>query len=235
MDVQLYIKHGGYAGHENDLTEWTHIANVTVTGRGMGNPTTLERGTFEPFILRKQARMGIYLTTDGPHLRASKGDLEGKPYAATPEIVIYQGVGKRYPMNSGTISPRIFNGVFSYESVVIPTMSPTMNTNGLKVANATFASVADTFIQNGAASKQSFNDKAQLMVDGRPERVALIKFDMSILNGGVTNSEPEQILSATLRLYAMTQSVFGGMLVSFPMVILTRLGQRGTMLNMAVR
>ncbi|KAL3776324.1 hypothetical protein ACHAW5_009067 [Stephanodiscus triporus] len=48
------------------------------------------------------------------------------------------------------------------------------------------------------------------MVDGSPERVALLQFDLSSLLGDTPN-RPNQVLSAKLRLYSMTsQSMFGG-------------------------
>ena len=42
-----------------------------------------------------------------------------------------------------------------------------------------------------------------------------MKFDISVLNGN-TNNEPEQILSATLRLYSMTGADFGGYVSIIP-------------------
>ncbi|KAL7539047.1 hypothetical protein ACHAXR_008998 [Thalassiosira sp. AJA248-18] len=207
LDMQLYIRDGGYEGAENDITQWTSRANLTVTGQGMGNPTYLPKGSFEPFLLRKGETIGIYLTTNGPYLRASKGELVGKPHAANPDMVLFEGVGKRYPIDTGTIPARIFNGAIGYNPVVIPTPSPTIDTDDLFVRNMTFAPVLDTFIQKG--KDDPFGKKAQLMVDGAPKRVSLIKFDISVLNGNTVN-EPDQILSATLRMYSMTGADFGG-------------------------
>ncbi|KAL7554397.1 hypothetical protein ACHAWF_017847 [Thalassiosira exigua] len=181
----------------------------------MGNPTYLPRGSFEPFLIAKQKTVGVYITTDGPFLRASSGDLEGKPHAATPDLVLFQGVGKRYPINTGTISPRIPNINVGYVKVDIPTPAPTINVarNDLWVRNRTFVPVADTTIERGVVSAQG--NKAQLMVDGSPERVCLLKFDISVLRGR-TENEPTQILSAKLRLYSMTKSDFGGFVSIIP-------------------
>mmetsp|Transcript_5097 Transcript_5097/g.12812 ORF Transcript_5097/g.12812 Transcript_5097/m.12812 type:complete len:1141 (+) Transcript_5097:142-3564(+) len=206
--MSLYTRDGGYGGYEDDISSWTHVRNVTVTGQGMGVPTYLPQKSFEPFLLRKGQRLGIYLTTDGPYLRASRGDVEGKPHAADPHMVLYQGVGKRIPMNTGTISPRIFNGVFHYVTVDIPTPSPTIDTDDLWVANTTLVPVADTYIEEGSDGMNG--NRAQLMVDGSPRRVSLIKFDTSILNMGDAINEPRQVLSAVLRLYSLTSSDFGG-------------------------
>ena len=56
---------------------------------------------------------------------------------------------------------------------------------GLLVRNATFASVEDTYIQRGEGTV--FGRKAQLKVGGSPESGALMKFDVSVLNGAVDN------------------------------------------------
>jgi hypothetical protein len=82
------------------------------------------------------------------------------------------------------------------------------------VRNVTFTPTADTYVQASAPEK-GFGRKAQLMVDGSPERVALLGFDVSVLNGAAAD-RPTQILSATLRLYSMTAADFGGSVSVFP-------------------
>lgn len=214
LAMQLYIRQdASYKEATDDIDMWTPWANVTVEGQGMGNPTFLPKGSFEPILVRAGSKLGIYLTTDGPYLRASKGDVEGKPHAATEDLVVYQGVGKRYPMTEGTISPRIINCAIGYVPVDIPTPSPTIDTQDLWVANTTFAPTADTYIQRGKTS--SYGNMAQMFVDGSPERVALMKFDISSLNVN-TKDGPDQILSAVLRLYSMQQSDFGGYVSIIP-------------------
>ena len=51
-----------------------------------------------------------------------------------------------------------------------------------------WVAVEDTYIQRGEGT--AFGGKAQLKVDGSPESVALIKFDVSFLNG-IPNNEPD--------------------------------------------
>lgn len=119
--IQLYIKEGGYQGAELDIDQWTWIANVTVLGQGMSTPSYLPIKSFKPILLRKYNKIGFYIATAGLYRRSTNGDVEGKPYAANPDVVIYQGVGKRRPMTSGTVSPRIFTGAFGYHVVGIPT------------------------------------------------------------------------------------------------------------------
>ena len=84
---------------------------------------------------------------------------------------------------------------------------------GLFVRNATFTPVEDSYIQRSEGT--AFGRKAQLKVDGSPESVELMKFDVSVLNGD-NNNEPDQILSAVLSPYSMTESDFGGVVSIVP-------------------
>ena len=118
---QLYIKEGGYQGAKLDIDQWTWITNVTVLGQRMSTPSYLPVKSCKPILLRKYNKIGFCIATDGPHRHSTKGDVEGKPCAANPDVVIYQGVGKRRPMTSGTVSPKIFAGAFGYHVVGIPT------------------------------------------------------------------------------------------------------------------
>ena len=226
VTIDLYIRSGSYVGYEDSLDGWElRGGNITVVGNGMGNPTYLPYGSFEPILLKEQEVLGIYITcTDGPYLRSSMGDVEGNPSSANPDMVIYEGIGKRYPIEMGGLSPRVFNGVFEYVVLDVPSPSPTINLSGgvgsqgekdMWVANATFAPIADTFIQRGTGSSDNSTTtngrSTQLMVDGLPQKVSLLYFDVSILNGNSTARRPSQVLKATLRLYSMTsQSMFGG-------------------------
>ena len=130
LDIQLYVKSGSYrqSKAEVDIDEWTHMVDVTVDGQGMGNPTWLPAGSFEPILARKNRKMAIYLTTNRPVIRLSKGDesVEDKLVANDDKILrIFEGVGKRYPINGGTFFPRTFNGQIGYQIVEVPTPAPT--------------------------------------------------------------------------------------------------------------
>ena len=208
LDVSLYIiTNGSYKGNEDTLKKWTWWGNVTVTGAGMGNPTILPKRSFEPILLRESQTLSIYMATNGPYLRMTKGEVEGRPFTANEDLVIYEGVGKRHPITAGTISPRIFNGHIGYETVTIPTPSPTIDTSNLWVAETIFRPVADTFIQEGVNEPKGL--KAQMMIDGNPNRVSLLQFDIRKLKINTIHA-PTQILSVKLRLYSMTSSDFGG-------------------------
>jgi hypothetical protein len=77
----------------------------------------------------------------------------------------------------------------------------------LTIRTNVFKAVKDTYIEMG--SNRTFGDDAALFVDGNPNHVTLIKFDISSLNGG-TDEEPLTVYGAKLRLHALRDSEFGG-------------------------
>ncbi|KAL3816987.1 hypothetical protein ACHAXA_010107 [Cyclostephanos tholiformis] len=201
----------------DDIDGWTLCANVTVLGMGMGNPTYIPRGSFEPLTLMRQKTMGMYVTTtDGPYIRASHGDGKvGTPQVANSDLVLYEGIGKRYPMVAGTLDARLFNGIFQYVALVIPTSAPTVDVTDLWVANVTLRAVADAYVDRDDPDG-TFGEGTSLMVDGISEKVSLIQFDLGILEGQ-TKDAPTQVLSATLRLYsAESKAMFGGYVSVIP-------------------
>ena len=217
IPVWLYMRPDGFDDAEDTLEGWTLVANTTVTGRGMGNPTYIPEGTFDPVLVRKGTKIAFYVTTDGPFIRSSMGAERGAPYKANSDLVLYEGVGKRYPVGSGSGTPRIFNGVIGYQYATIPTSSPTIDLNefGMRVVEHAFVATDDTFVQPGVSSVHG--GMTQLRVDGSPERVALMRFDLEELNGHRADQHrPRQIVSAVLRLYAIADSGFGGVVEAYP-------------------
>jgi hypothetical protein len=127
VTVQLYSREGHYAGNDADTSGWTLIANETVQGQGMGNLTFIPEGSFEPIMIRRKRTQAFYITSDGPYLRLAKGTTVGNITAYNSDIIVYEGVGKRYPISNMTFSPRVWNGAFQYGVVDIPTPAPTEN------------------------------------------------------------------------------------------------------------
>ena len=127
IKVQLYTREGGYGGHEDELSGWTLLADVAIKGRGLGNPTAIPEGAFDPVLVGRANVQSFYVTADGPDLRVARGTSEGEPFAWNTDIVIYAGVGKRYPMHEGTGSPRVWNGSLRYRVADddVPAPAPT--------------------------------------------------------------------------------------------------------------
>ena len=69
--------------------------------------------------------------------------------------------------------------------------------------------LADTFVEFG--TDKIMGDKGRLKVDGKPERITLLRFDVSSLAGMGAN-----VTKAALRLFAETSSPFGGVVEMFP-------------------
>jgi hypothetical protein len=124
MKVQLYTREGSYMGCDSDISKWTLQADVTIQGRGLNNLTFLPVGAFDPILVRRKEVLGIYITTDQANLRVDKGTAEGEKITANSELIIYEGVGKRYPIERATFGPRVWNGAIQYGLVDIPTLSP---------------------------------------------------------------------------------------------------------------
>ena len=232
LNITIYILDGGYSIDTkfDNSSEWTKIVtNVTVLGMGIGKPTFIPYGSFEPLVLRRKAMLGIYITSDGPYLLSTVGSLEGKPHIANPDLVLYEGAGVRYPYKSmadgSTFAPRIGNVVIGYSAYITPTNAPTLDiVPDLFIGNATYISDADTYIEKkiggggGRRGNETFGYDKQLMVDGSPTRVTLIHFDLSSLRQGLMNNNNRagryQIVNATLRLYSMDAQVMSGGRVS---------------------
>ena len=78
---------------------------------------------------------------------------------------------------------------------------------GLTVRTSEFEAVEDTYVEMG--SNVTFGNSSELAVAGNPERITLIKFDISALNGG-TDEEPATVFDAKLRLRSLRDRDFGG-------------------------
>lgn len=82
-----------------------------------------------------------------------------------------------------------------------PTYYPT--TAPLMLMNI-FTPITDTFLEFN--SSESFGIRSRLRVDGQPQRITLLRFDMSPL----VRNKAVELVSAKLRLYALTSSAYGG-------------------------
>jgi hypothetical protein len=83
----------------------------------------------------------------------------------------------------------------------MPTYYPTTHS---ELITEVLTPEADTFVEFN--SSKAFGMRSWTKVDGQPERITLIRFDMSSL----VRNKAVELLSAKLRLYALTESPFGG-------------------------
>ena len=98
---------------------------------------------------------------------------------------------------SGTESTTVVDS----EVTVTPTYYPTVTPQFI---SEVLTPVADTFVEFN--STKAFGPRKWIKVDGQPERITLIRFDMSSL----ARNKAVELLSAKLRLFALTSSPFGG-------------------------
>lgn len=94
----------------------------------------------------------------------------------------------------------IIDGENETESVT-PTYYPTVSS---ELITEILAPVADTFVEFN--SSKAFGMRQWTKVDGKPERITLIRFDLSSL----VRNKAVELFSAKLRLFALTSSPFGG-------------------------
>jgi len=125
VNIKVYTREGSYLGHDKDLKGWTLVADAVVKGHGLGHPTYIPREDFAPVLVRGKHRQAFYITSDGPLLRAADGTSQGTVYKYNSDVIIYEGVGKRYPIEDATIETRVWNGILEYRVIDIPTPSPT--------------------------------------------------------------------------------------------------------------
>jgi hypothetical protein len=138
MNVTLYTKYGNVTGYDTSLEGWKMIASGEVQGQGLGRPTIMTEGSFEPLLIRRRHQQAFYIATDGPYLRLSMGtektslvrdnDIEYyEPSDYNTDLIVYEGIGKRRGIDGPSFYPRVWNGAFQYGVVEIPTDMPTLS------------------------------------------------------------------------------------------------------------
>jgi hypothetical protein len=134
LTVQVYTKSGTYVGiPTNSIDEWSHVGNATILGMGVDNPTPIDPA-FEngPMVVRRQRVQSFYITSDGAYLHAKSGNDDDARDRTTKlsrrdvdvdedsedDITYLRGVGKGYPISTGTKRSRIWSGSIHYRTLV---------------------------------------------------------------------------------------------------------------------
>eukprot|EP00956_Cyclotella_meneghiniana_P020378 scaffold35859_cov72-Cyclotella_meneghiniana.AAC.5 len=92
----------------------------------------------------------------------------------------------------------------SATTVAATTPATQESLEGTELITNVLTPIADSFVESN--STKSFGPRKWLKVDGQPERISLIRFDVSSL----TRNQAVKLVSAKLKLYALTSSPFGG-------------------------
>ncbi|KAL9188080.1 hypothetical protein ACHAXT_006458 [Thalassiosira profunda] len=125
IKVSLYTRANTYVGSDKDIKQWTLVTKKTVMGNGLDNPTYFPEGSFDPILVRRNKRQAFYITAEGPYLRSGKGKNEGGRWKGNSDLVVFEGVGKRFPITDHTFRARLWNGALQYVVLGdIPTLAP---------------------------------------------------------------------------------------------------------------
>ena len=71
--VEIYTREGTFYGAEQSPEKWVQRGTIEITGMGVGVPTTLSEGSFDPVDIRGGNTMGFYVTLIEPEIRHSEG------------------------------------------------------------------------------------------------------------------------------------------------------------------
>ena len=130
LTVQVYTKSGTYVGTPtSSIYEWNHVGNATILGMGVDNPTPIDPAfeNYGPIVVRRQHVQSFYITSDGAYLHAKSDDdtrdrtkLKHSDVDEDSEddITYLRGVGKGYPISTGTKRSRIWSGSIHYRTLV---------------------------------------------------------------------------------------------------------------------
>lgn len=113
--VEIYTRKGSHVGYERRPSAWTLIGEVSVTGRGYGNPTMLPAGAITPVTIEPNQTQTFYITLqNSPHMVYTIGTGTTDPIVSDANVEIMEGVGKGY-LFRGTVQQRRWNGAVEYK------------------------------------------------------------------------------------------------------------------------
>lgn len=116
VTVEIYTKSETHVAYEKDCSKWTLLARVTTVGRGLGKPTPLPIGSFDPVSISQFRIRAFYITirtTAGRGMRYTRGNGRGNLVAADSSLAVLEGVGSSYACGR-TFHDRVWNGVVHY-------------------------------------------------------------------------------------------------------------------------
>ena len=120
--VEIYTKADSFRGHETVYSDWTMIARIALMGKGEGSITPIPPNSFAPIHSERFQIRSFYITvvsSQSGGLTYTRGDGSGSPIGQDDNLVVFQGVGIRYPCLSA-FPGRIWNGAIEYIVVQQP-------------------------------------------------------------------------------------------------------------------
>eukprot|EP00549_Striatella_unipunctata_P000525 CAMPEP_0118678302 /NCGR_PEP_ID=MMETSP0800-20121206/3136_1 /TAXON_ID=210618 ORGANISM="Striatella unipunctata, Strain CCMP2910" /NCGR_SAMPLE_ID=MMETSP0800 /ASSEMBLY_ACC=CAM_ASM_000638 /LENGTH=908 /DNA_ID=CAMNT_0006574129 /DNA_START=218 /DNA_END=2944 /DNA_ORIENTATION=- len=107
--VEIYVRPGVFYGHENSENGWKKICDTKVRAQGTGEWTHVPQNTVTPIEMKPGEVWSFYVTLHSSRIRYSNGNRLGGIVSDTPQLTVFEGVGKSYKFGR-TFSPRIWNG-----------------------------------------------------------------------------------------------------------------------------
>ena len=132
-EFTIYGKAGSYVGSEMDESAWTLLGQGVVKGKGVGAPTTLPFGAFEPVMINKGHTYSFYVTLSRPNLRYTVGNGSGLVISSNNDLQIFEGLGTALPSFEAHVSNRAWNGALYYSTIstdaptTIPSKTPSLS------------------------------------------------------------------------------------------------------------
>lgn len=112
--VKVYIRYdGSFEGYERRPGAWTEIGSAEVVSRGLGQPTVLPPGSFNPIELSVGLTYGIYLQAPYASSAMQVTKINGDIWKNNDDIQISVGTGKRYDYYK-SYKDHGFNGALHY-------------------------------------------------------------------------------------------------------------------------
>jgi hypothetical protein len=116
--LTVYRTDGGYSGNEMNSGLWTMVATGTGTGAGLNNPSAVTLSN--PFGLAANSTYGLALVlSDSAEHQYTNGTGANQNYS-NADIALALGAAQNSPFLAGPITPRVWNGSFSYAADPVP-------------------------------------------------------------------------------------------------------------------
>jgi M6 family metalloprotease-like protein len=115
--IEILTKTGSFIGSERSCEDWTLVADTTVLGSGVGEPTHVSLDASSPVLIQQGHFRAFYVTVKGgTGMRYSPGIETDTLFVHDSHLAIFEGAGTAYRCGP-TFWNRVWNGAIYYEAV----------------------------------------------------------------------------------------------------------------------
>jgi hypothetical protein len=116
VGIEILTKEGSFVGSERECGDWVLVANTSVVGTGIGNPTPIPLTSVTPVLIERDRIQAFYVTVIGDTgMRYTPVKGQGTHIAEDNYLAIFVGAGVAYPCKA-TFWNRVWNGAIHYEA-----------------------------------------------------------------------------------------------------------------------